>query len=145
MHIGNDRQPVTIVKLASINSQTWKKSACFESFKNTVYSLVEDHSTVEVTSFISTELPLDTGASFQVDQTATKAIMDCMFNVGFLELIVFLNSQGKTFQIGDPDDLLKRPEDITYFKLRCVLDGESQDHGVTTAETPNFQFYLLLP
>ena len=87
-----------------------------------VYSLVNNNSVAHVNSFVSAEMPLDTGASFQAAQTTTKVIMYSMFKIGFLESITFLSFQDKLVQIGDHDDLLNRPEDIPFFKLRCTMD-----------------------
>jgi hypothetical protein len=75
VYIGKDQQPVTIVQMISINRPAWRKSACFESLRNTIYSLVDSHSIAELTSFIANELPLDTGSSFQASQMASKSIL----------------------------------------------------------------------
>ena len=145
VYIGKDKQPVTIIPMVSINGQAWKKSACFESLRNIVYSLADSHSVAEVTSLVSNELPLDTGSAFQASQSAAKFIMDGIMQVGFLEPIAFMTSTAKVVQIGDPDDLLQRPEDITFLQMLCTIDGESQDKRVTTADTLSFQFCLRLP
>ena len=125
VHIGKNKQPVTIVKMVSINEQAWKKSACFESLRNTVYSLVDAHSVAEITALVTNELPLDTGSCFQASQFAAKSVLEDMLKIGFLEPLAFMNSTGKVVQIDDPNDIMKRPEDITFLRLRCTTDGES--------------------
>ena len=145
VHIGKDIQPVTIVKMVSVNKEIWEKSACFQSLKNTIYSLVESHSPAEVTAFVSGELPIDTGAAFQASQTATKEVMDSMLSIQHLDPVAFLATKCVTVDIGDPDDLLTRPDDIAFIKFNCTMDGATQDIRVTQADTLSFQFCLRLP
>ena len=125
VHIGKNKQPVTIVKMVSINEQAWKESACFGSLRNTVYSLVDAHSVAEITALVTNELPLDTGSCFQVSQFAAKSVLEDMLKIGFLEPLAFMNSTGKVVQIDDPNDIMKRPEDITFLRLRCTMDSKS--------------------
>ena len=145
VYIGKDQQPVTIIQMISISKPAWRKSACFESLRNTVYSLVDSHSVAELTSFIANELPLDTGSSFQASQIASKSILHNILQVEVLEPVAFLNSKSKEIAIGDPADLSTRPEDISFIKMRCTMDGESQDARVTRANAVSFQFCLRLP
>ena len=41
--------------------------------------------------------------------------------------------------------LKERPDDLTYFRFQCDLDGSEVDKRVTTAGEFNFQFRLRLP
>ena len=68
-----------------------------------------------------------------------------MLKIGFLEPLAFINSTGKVVQIDDPNDIMKRPEDITFLRLRCTMDGESQDKQITTVDTLSLQFCLRFP
>ena len=145
VHIGKDMQPVTIVKMASINSQAWKKSACLTSLRTSVYNLVESHTVADLISLISHELPLDTGASFQAAELAANAIVTNICKVDHIEPVAFLNSAGTQVVISDPDDLDSRPADITFLRLRCTLDGAAFDKRITKVEPIVFQFCLSLP
>ena len=68
-----------------------------------------------------------------------------MLKIGFLEPLASMNSTGKVVQIDDPNDIVKRPEDITFLRLCCTMDGESQDKRITTVNTLSFQFCLRFP
>ena len=95
VHIGKDKQHVTIIKMVSINKQSWKKSTCFESLRNTVYSLVDVHSVAEITALVTNELPLDTRSCFQASQLASESITKEMLKIGFLEpLAIMTSTQG---------------------------------------------------
>ena len=64
IHIGKDSQPVTLPEMATVNSQSWKKSASFGTLENSVYSLVTSHTVADVIALVGNELPIDTGAAF---------------------------------------------------------------------------------
>ena len=68
-----------------------------------------------------------------------------MMTIGHLEPVAFLNSTHKTVKIGDPDDLLKRPEDISFMRFHCTLSGKSIDICIATMDMLSFQFYRHLP
>ena len=76
----------------SVNKEAWEKSSYFQSLRITVYALVGSHSPAEVTVFVSSELPIDTGAAFQAAQTATKDIMDSMLSIQHLDPVTFPTS-----------------------------------------------------
>ena len=145
VHIGKDIQPITIVKMVSVNREIWEISACFQSLKNTVYSLVESHSPAEVNAFVSGELPIDTGAAFQAAQTSAKEIMDSMLSIQYFDLVAFLTANHSTVGIGDPENLINRPDNIYFIKFSCTTYGASQDIRVTPADTLSFQFCMYLP
>ena len=145
VHIGKDMQPVTIVKMSSINSHAWKKSACFDSLQTTIYNLAESHTVADIISLVSQELPLDTGASYQASEAAAKSVIANVCKINILEPLCFLSSSGRTLAITDPDDLDARPDDITYLRVRCNLDGKVVDKRVNRAEPISFQFCLKLP
>ena len=94
---------------------------------------------------VANELHIDIGSSFQASQIAAKTIMTDMLKIDFLEPLAFMISTAKVVHISDPNELLKHPEDITFLKLRCTMDGESQDKRATIADTRSFQFFLWFP
>ena len=145
VYIGKDQQPVNLPKMASINSDSWKKSASFDILVNSVDSLVDAHSVADVVSLVSNELPIDTSASFQEAQAAAKTIINSVLNPNFLEPVAFLNSVGSEVKIGDPTDLSTRPVDITYIRFRCHMHASSVDDRVVNAPELSFNFSLKLP
>ena len=40
IHIGKNSQPITLTKVASVNSYSWRKSTSYNTFENSVYSLL---------------------------------------------------------------------------------------------------------
>ena len=114
VHIGKDSQPVNLVQMSSVNSHSWQKSASFECLKRTVYSLASSHSVADLIALASSELPLDTGSAFQESQSASLLITSFEGLFQFLDPVAFLTSTGKEIKIDDPDDLKKRPEDISF-------------------------------
>ena len=88
---------------------------------------------------------MDTGAAFQEAQVAAKVITDNVFNIANLNPNAFLNSDGKTLKFAPTADLSERPEDLTFFRFQCDLDGHDIDRRVMTAGEFSFQFCLRLP
>ena len=64
VHVGKDQQPITLPKMSSTNSDTWKKYASLSTLATDLGSMVEAHSIADVTSLVSSELPINTGAAF---------------------------------------------------------------------------------
>ena len=143
--VGKDQHPVTIMQMAHVNDPAWKKAASFENLRNNAHSLLEAHSIADIMALIANEVPMDTGAAFQEAQAATAKIMDEVFNVENLHPSAFLNSDGKTVKFTPTVGLKERPDDLTYFRFQCDLDGSEVDKRVTTAGEFNFQFCLRLP
>ena len=143
--VGKDQHPVTIMQMAHVNDPAWKKAASFENLRNNAHSLLEAHSIADIMALIANEVPMDTGAAFQEAQAATTKIMDEVFNVDNLHPSAFLNSDGKTVKFTPTVGLKERPDDLTYFRFQCDLDGSEVDKRVTTAGEFNFQFCLRLP
>ena len=144
IHIGKDSQPVTLPKMVSVNSHSWKKSASFGTLHNSGYSLVVSHTVADMVALVSNELPLDTGPEFQEAQSAAQLIADGALQIDNLEPLTFLNSTGKSVQIDDVDDLDSRPSDITFIKCRCVVDRSITDNRITSATAISFQLCLRL-
>ena len=132
IHIGKNSQPVTLPKMVSVNSYSWRKSTSFNTLENSVYSLLGSHTVADLISLVSDELPLGTGAAFQEAQTAAKLIVDKAVTYSNVEPLAFLTSTAKVVDFGDDiTDLAKRPEDITFLIFRCVLDGATLDKRVS--------------
>ena len=127
VHVGKDAQPITLPTMASVNCPSWRKSTNFESLKSSVYSLLGTHSVADLISLTSDELPQDTSAAFQEAQSSAKTIIDTMLDVSNLEPLAFLTSSGKIAHVDDVDSLADRPTDISFIRLRCVLDGSKLD------------------
>ena len=90
VHVGKDQQPITLPKMASMNSDPWKKSASFSTLVTAVENLVEAHSVADVTSLVSGELPIDTCVAFQELASAAKLIVDSILDIGFLNPVAWL-------------------------------------------------------
>ena len=51
--------------MASVNSESWGKLASYQTLKNSVYSLLEAYTIIDVVTLVSDELHMDTCAAFQ--------------------------------------------------------------------------------
>ena len=131
--------------MASMNSDSWKKSASFYTLSSAVRSLVEAHTVADVISLVANELPIDTGSAFQESQTASKLIVDSVLNVEFLEPIAWLSAGGNEVKITDPSDLKGRPADIQFIRFRCQMHGSTVDARVIDVPDLSFYFCLKLP
>ena len=68
-----------------------------------------------------------------------------MLDVSNLEPLAFLTSSGKITHVDDVNSLADRPTDISFIRLRCVLDGSKLDQRVDNAAPLSFHFCLRLP
>ena len=143
--IGKDMQRIALAKMGSVNSFTWKKSVCFTTLKDTIYPLADVHTVADVISLVSNELSLETGAEFQEAHFFVKSLMESCITIPYLEPLTFLNSAGKVKSIDNTSELGSRPDDITFFKLRCTVDGASVDKRIMSDCQSSFQFCLRLP
>ena len=131
--------------MASINSQSWKKSSSFNTLNDSVDSLLEAHSMADIVALVGNEIPIDTGASYQEAQSSSKLVTDSHLNPMFLDPVAFLKSYGNEVKIGDPADMKLRPVDVTYVRFRCTMHGSSIDPRVVKATDLSFYFCLRLP
>jgi len=116
VYFGKDQQPVTIMQMEHVTLPAWRKAASFDNLRNTVYTLVEAHSVVDVMALvIASELPIDTGAAFREAQAAAKMVTDSAFDINNLTPSAFLASEGKHLRFSPAAALADRPEDITFF------------------------------
>ena len=145
VYIGKDQQPVNLPQMAFVNSQSWKKSASFETLTDGVYSLVDAHYVAGIIALVGNEISIDTGASYQEAQSSSKLIVNSFLNPMFLDPVAFLKSDDDEVKIGDPSDKTQRPLDITYVRFRCTIHGSSIDPRVIKALDLSFNFCLRLP
>ena len=145
IHIGKDSQPVSLPKMATVNAESWRKAASYQTLNNSVYSLLQAHTVADVVTLVSNELPMDTNAAFQEAQTASLSILGHCLHVENLEPMAFLSSTGKSVTVDDVVDLSERPEDITFLRFRSLLDASKLDARVTKMPPLNFHFCLRLP
>jgi len=89
---------------------------------------------------------MDTGTAFQEAQAgASKVVMNNVYNIGNLNPSTFLNSDGKTLKFAPTKELSERPEDLTFFRFQCDLDGREIDNRIMMAGDISFQFCHRLP
>ena len=145
IYTGKDSQLVNLTKMSSVNNHSKKKSASFETLRSSVYSLKCAYTVVDLIALVSGELPQDTGAAFQEDQSAAQLIVDKAILIDNLKPVDLLTSTGKVANVHDVTDLKSMSEDIAFLIFNCVVDGSVVDYRVTTANSLSFQFYLKLP
>ena len=69
---------------------------------DSVESLIEAHSVANIIALVINEIPIDTDASYQEAQSASKLIIDFLLSPMFLDPVAFLKSDGNEVKIGDP-------------------------------------------
>ena len=83
VYIGKDQDPIYLAKMASVNSDAWKKSSSFGTLADAVDALTEAHSVADVIALMSSEIPFDIGLAFQEFQRAAKLIVDSVPSIDF--------------------------------------------------------------
>ena len=80
------------------------KSVSFETLNDSVDSLLEAHSVADFIALVGNEIHINTGVSYQEEQSVSKLIIDSLLNPMFLDPVVFLKLDGNEVKIGDPTD-----------------------------------------
>ena len=76
----------------------------------------------------------------EMTTSTAKAIVDAMLSIQHLYPVVFLTAHNKTVHIGDPDNIVNCPDNISLAKFSCTMDRAFQHVHVTNADTLGFQF-----
>ena len=94
-----------------------EKSAYFESLSSTIREQMDAHSTADLISIISQEMPIDVTAVFIEATKIKNSMISSITDIGSLTGISFLLGHGSKFKIlvscADKD----RIEDLSYIKL----------------------------
>ena len=143
--IGKVSPPVNLSKMSSVNNNSWKKSANFETIRRSVYSLKISHTVADFIALVSGEIPQDTGVAFHEAQSSAQVIVDKAILIDNLEPVTFLTSTGNVAIIDDVTDLKSRSEDITFLRFNCVVNSSVIDYRATIFKPFSFQFCLKLP
>ena len=53
VYVGKDKTPLSILEMAPIDEDVWKKSASFDSLSSTIRGQMDEHSTADLMSTIS--------------------------------------------------------------------------------------------
>ena len=144
-NVGKDFIPVTFMALEPVSEPSWKKAACFDSLKTAALGLVDSHPIYDIISFVGDELPLDSIAALQEAGNRSMELNKSIFDVNNLTPSAFLSFTGKVLPLDDFNDLDKRPENVSFFRVKCDLQGHQFDPRITTAGDFSFQFCLRLP
>ena len=144
VYIGKDKYPMSILEMAPVTEDGWKKSASFESLSSTVRGQIEIQNTADLISVISQEIPIDVTTAFMESTLVKEKIMSSMTDIGNLAGLAFLHSDGKKAKNLASCDLKDRISDLNYIKLGCSLDGSAVDTRVCQSPI-DFQFCLKLP
>ena len=71
-YVGIDRFPITIINMASIDDDAWKKSASFESLTSSIRGQMDVHSSSDLVTVIAGELPIDLTTSYMESKLVNK-------------------------------------------------------------------------
>ena len=144
VYVGKDKTPLSILEMAPIEGDAWKKSASFESLSSTIRGQMESYSSADLISVISQELPVDVTTAFMESMKIKDTMVSSMTNIDTLSGISFLHGNGqksKSLASGEAKD---RIEDLCYIKLSCYLDGSTVDKRISQPGI-DLQFCLKLP
>ena len=145
INIRKEQQSINLAEMVSVNSHSWKKSACFNNIVDSVDSVVNYHTVADIVAMVTNEVPIDSGAALQEAQSTSKFIVESVLRLTFLDPVSFLTSAGNEAILGDPTDLKSRPSDITYIRFRCTMHGSFVDARVKNIAELSFHFCLQLP
>ena len=81
VYVGKDKTPLSILEMAPIDGDVWKKSASFESLSSTIRGQMEAHNTADLISIISQEMPIDVTAAYMESIQIRDSIMYSMTNI----------------------------------------------------------------
>ena len=117
VYVGKDKSPLSILEMAPIDGDVWKKSASFESLFSTIRGQMDAHSTADLISIISQEIPIDITAAYMESTKIKNSMISSMTDIGSLTGISFLLGNGSKSKslvsCADKD----RIEDLSYIKL----------------------------
>ena len=64
VEIGTDKLPVSILEIASINATLWEKKAYFDSLSKAMSNHIDNLSTLDLITTVTSEVHIDTTAAF---------------------------------------------------------------------------------
>ena len=89
VEIGSDKFPINVMEMAPIDSTIWEKKACFDSLSTAMYNHIDNISTPDLITTVSSEIPMDTITAFIEADTFRKGIME--------NILMLLTSRGWYF------------------------------------------------
>lgn len=141
--IGPSGHRITIPVIAAVIDPIWKKSACFDRLEHTLRQQLHSHSVAEIITALDESLPIDTTVATENALSTRNKIIDGATKIANLEPVAFLGKDEAGIDVEDPA-VDKRPEDISYIRLRCRLEGRAQDSQIQQPPL-HFEFSLALP
>ena len=144
VYVGKDKYPMSILEMAPVDDDGWKKSASFESLSSTIRGQIDVQNTADLISVISQEIPIDVTTAFMESTRVKEKIIGSMTDISNLSGLAFLHSDGKKAKNLTSCDVKDRVADLAYIHLICTLDGKETDARVCQAPI-DFQYCLKLP
>ena len=62
VEIGTDKYPISVMEIASIDGKIWEKKACFDSISTVMYNHIDNLSTLDLITAVSSEVHMETTA-----------------------------------------------------------------------------------
>ena len=142
--LGQDNVPVSILTIALLTEPTWKKSAYFDSLSLILRNHRDGVSVSDLSSVVSTELPIYTTTVF-VEATAIRdSIMANALSVTNLIGTTFPKGSDNISKVSVSTALNDRTDDLSFMYVSCTVNGKLVDSGIK--ESPfHAQFCLKLP
>ena len=141
--IGPSGHQVSIPIISSVIAPIWRKSACFDRLQHTFRQQLHSHSIPELITALDEALPIETTAATETALNIRGLVIEAATDINNLEPIAFLGRNGFNVDVEHPSPD-KRPEGISYIRLRCCIQGSNIDKRICQPDF-NFEFALALP
>ena len=99
VYVGKDKYPMSILEMAPVDDDGWKKSASFESLSSTIRGQIDVQNTADLISVISQEIPIDVTTAFTESTRVKEKIFGSMTDINNLTGLACLHSDGKKWKI----------------------------------------------
>ena len=140
--IGKDSHSIPMIEIAPTHETQWKKIQSFDRLSDILRDQLGSHSVADLVTAMSNTIPTETAAAYEEARTVSKVVEGATTKAEYLDGIGCLNGRVNPMT-AFPKAAEKRPEDITYLKVLCNLDGPEIDERILQ-EPFEFQFCLKL-
>ena len=122
--------PVGIMEMVSIDGIIWEKKACFDSLFTAMYNHIDNLSTLNLITTVSSEVHMDNATLFIEADAVKKNIMESIYTVSHLTGLKFLISSGNVAKNPSSIDDKDFTKDLAYIRLSCTIDANKIDNRI---------------
>ena len=130
IYLGKDKNALSILEIAPIDGNLWKKNTSFMSLSSTMRAQMDVYPTSDIMSLISQEIPIDAATMYMGSTKVKDILISRMTDVENLFGLAFLHSGGSKAKNIESCDMKHRIADLAYIRLGCCLNGEVLDSRI---------------